>query len=308
MQTYVCSVSATSNSTPDTEDVFIEFLNSISSVQRIRKITVTCEPESFTGVTKIRFKHTSSAGATGVNGSITKKQDSRNDASVGSGLKVKNGTAAFTAGTSVEDYGVWAVNGKLPFVWQAYDFKDEITLLANRALCVMISSSSASIVYTVTIEWEEVYYIAINVEATTNATPGTEDQFIACVPAAYQSHNLKRLRVCPKSATDAKITVRFVRMSTSGSGYVAGTPVKKHPSLDRLGGATWRIKNGVTDAPPGTVDKVFDRFAINGRDYQEWIAADDDQEVYGYNGATFAILISATQASIPMRVQLEAEF
>lgn len=310
MQDYVANVSAPSNGTPDTEDVFIEYKNRTGGSparSRILKITVTCDTENFTGVTKIRFLHTSTAGSGGVAATVVKKYlVDRGNASVTP--QIKNGSANFTAGTTIDVFGQWAINGKIPFVWQAASYEDQINLTEGEAICVMIASSSASIQYSVTLEWQDSGYSTMCVQATTNGTANTEDQFITVAPNNFVDMTIKRIRICPMQAVDATIKARLVLMTTAGSGYIAGTGVRKDPLTMGTGGP-FRIKDTTVNAPAGTITDVYDRMSFNGRDFCEWIAGEDDEEVrVKQSVGVCALLISATQASIPLRVMMEVEY
>ena len=153
MAQYYTTVNATSNSSANTEDTFIELLppSSVSIIVKRVRVSLTGSPAD--NATRVRVRRVSAAGATGTSGTIVKKRPEA-PASVATST-VKNGTSAFSVGTNVDLVLDAAVNQRGIFEWVSRDEDDYIVSNTNQRIAVTIASSAVSIVHTVEAEWEE---------------------------------------------------------------------------------------------------------------------------------------------------------
>src|SRR6266496_158259 len=152
MAQYTTLVNATSNSSANTEDTFIELFPpaSVSLLLKRYRVSFTAAPADVT--TRIRVKRVSAAGATGTSGTIVKRRPAA-PAAVSSST-VKNGTAAFTVGTLVDTVADSAVNSRGVFEWVSRDEDDYIVSGVNQRLSITISCSAVSTVHTVECDFE----------------------------------------------------------------------------------------------------------------------------------------------------------
>lgn len=158
---YVCTVNATSNSTLNTEDTFIEISG---VVVKIKRVTVrlgnptTLATAGNDGDTKIRLVRKTAGGATGTGGTIVRMNQMGRTS--GATVNVKNGTSAFTTATLGDIIKTEFVNGRATWEWVARDEDNKIithpTLASGGMFAVLIMASAASLLYEVTVHWEEV--------------------------------------------------------------------------------------------------------------------------------------------------------
>ena len=145
------------------------------------------------------------------------------------------------------------------------------------------------------------------VNATSNATAGTEDTF---QELSGGNQRIKKVVVrlgngASTAGVDNDWKVRLVRKTVAGTGGVAGTNVRAD-QLDRTSGATNTIKTDGTVFNAGTIGDIIDTQVKNGRETYLFIARDQ----YDYiglhptlaSGGMFAIMISSAVASQPFQV------
>jgi hypothetical protein len=153
MAQYTTLVNATSNTSINTEDTFIELLPPANVSIILKRIRVSITTAASDTAVRIRVKRVSAAGATGTSGTIVKRRPAAPAAVATS--TVKNGTTAFTVGTLVDTVMDTAVNARGIFEWVSRDEDDYIISGVQQRLSITISNSAASIVHTVECDWEE---------------------------------------------------------------------------------------------------------------------------------------------------------
>jgi len=143
------------------------------------------------------------------------------------------------------------------------------------------------------------------VQATSNTTADTEDTFIEWTAGSGVSILIKRIRVSiSTAASDTRARIRVVRKSAAGTGGVAGSAVKRHPT-DRAASITPQIKSGTTAFTTGTVTDVLIDVCINARGVFEWTARDDDDMIETAAAGSIGILIRESAASIICNVEAD---
>ncbi len=154
------TVSATSNSTLNTEDTFVELALSGTAI-KIKSVRVRLgDGEDTAGVDndfRVRLVRKTAGGATGTGGTEVRKQQAATAAVVVA--TVKNGTSAFTTATLGDIIDAIIKNGRETFEWIAKDEEDAIithpTTASGNLFAVLIKSAVASQVFQVTVEWDE---------------------------------------------------------------------------------------------------------------------------------------------------------
>ena len=150
---------------------------------------------------------------------------------------------------------------------------------------------------------------SVTVNATSNATPNTEDTF---VELSVNPIKVKRIRVRLGDGTgtagvDNDYRVRVVRKTAAGVGGTAGTAVRMKQS-DRSSGVTATVKNGTSTFSTATLGDIIDAAVKNGRETYEWIARDEIDYIEVHptlgSGGMFAILIQSPIASQKFQVSV----
>lgn len=153
MPKYTGSVSATSNTSVNTEDSWLELTAASGAEINITRYGVYVETAASDAVVKGRLVRKSAAGSSGTAGTIVKKNASkRNSAST---LNIKNGTTAFTTGTITDVGDTFAFNARGYYEWIAKDEGEEFKIAGSGIGGLVISVSSASIVLRADIDWED---------------------------------------------------------------------------------------------------------------------------------------------------------
>lgn len=154
MGQFTSLVNATSNSTINTEDTFIELLPPSAQSLLLKRIRVSFPHTTVADVPcEIRVTRNSAGGATGTSGTITKRRPSGPAAEATS--TIKNGTTAFTVGTVVDTVLRATVNTRGVFEWVARDERDVIESGLNQRVAITIKVNVASQVIDVECDWEE---------------------------------------------------------------------------------------------------------------------------------------------------------
>ena len=147
----------------------------------------------------------------------------------------------------------------------------------------------------------------IGVNATSNATPDTEDAFIELLSANPSIVRVKRFRIaCQTAAQDARLQWRLLRTTTAGATGTGGTVVKKKPGT-RASGVTANVKNGTAAFTVGTVGDIFDQGSLNARAVYEWVPRGDEEVVEMTGDATnrLVLAIKSSVASLVLDIFLE---
>jgi hypothetical protein len=143
-----------------------------------------------------------------------------------------------------------------------------------------------------------------NVEANTNSSAGTEDQFVELKAAASTSLLVKRVAIsCNTVSSDALITIRFITSANAGSGGTSGTAVPKR-KLAPASTATVNIKNASNNFTLGSSPTTVDRRNMNGRASLEWIPLGNEELIESPSGGYFIVAAKAT-ATVSLDVSVE---
>lgn len=153
MPKYSTNVSATSNSTPSTEDSFIELTAAASSQLKVQKFSMTMESAASDDIVSWRLVRKSAAGATGSAFTPVKK-DGQTRASSAT-AKVKNGTSAFTTGTITDVCDQGSFNGRGGYEWIPRKADEEWICAGSGIIGLVISCSAASKVLRVNMDHED---------------------------------------------------------------------------------------------------------------------------------------------------------
>ncbi len=154
MAQYTAVINATSNSTLNTEDTFVELLPPSAVSILLKRIRVSFPFTTVSDVPcEIRVVRSSAGGATGTVGGIVERRPN-GPASVTTNM-VKNGTTAFSVGTVVDTVLRATVNTRGVFEWVARDERDVIESGTNQRLGITCKIGVASCVTDVEVDWEE---------------------------------------------------------------------------------------------------------------------------------------------------------
>lgn len=158
MGEYAVTVNATSNSSTNTADTFVELSGVILGIKRIRARlgdgTATAGVDNDWLLSIVRK---TAGGATGTGGTAVRMN--KMGAAAGATVTVKNGTSAFTTATIDQTIDTAVVNGRAIFEWVARDeddiYRNHITLGSGGMLGVTIASPVASQKFQVTVYYVE---------------------------------------------------------------------------------------------------------------------------------------------------------
>lgn len=175
MPQYVAGVTATTNSTTGTADVFMELKATSSVTIQLKRVRVSfgssnqsAGPTSYALAQIYRYTTTSTttpttltfpASTSAAGASSGSFWTSRSAVAVNStlaSLKVKNGTTAYTLGTgSVQLVDQFPVYGLMMWEWLARDNEDYIESGVNNCIAIALSAQAVSQVYSVLCDWVE---------------------------------------------------------------------------------------------------------------------------------------------------------
>ena len=154
MGQYIGNVQATSNSSANTEDTFIEIDMPASTIAKIKRIRVSFNTAATDANCRIKLLRKSATGA-GTTAAMTEvKKDPLAPAATAVGT-LKSGTNTWAAGTVTDTIDEIQVNTRGIWEWVARDDQDYIVLESGGLFGVNLLVSSASIICKVTLEWIE---------------------------------------------------------------------------------------------------------------------------------------------------------
>lgn len=159
MGQYLVNVQATSNTSVNTEDVFVEVKAAASVIFKIKRVRVGFGDGTQTAGVDNHFRinfsrwDTTTAGTSATPTIIAKNA---NLAAASASAKVKSGTTALALGTTnVQTVDLISVNGRALYEFLARDEEDYIVVKPASCFGVVIKSSVVSQLFTVTVEWVE---------------------------------------------------------------------------------------------------------------------------------------------------------
>lgn len=150
-------------------------------------------------------------------------------------------------------------------------------------------------------------YIA-RVQATSNTSANTEDEFIELRGAASTGFLLKRVRISVNTQnSDVNVTARIISLAsgTGGSG-TSFTPLKKRPTAPAAT-TVCTVKNGTTALALGGTPVTIEQVNMNGRAIWEWIPRGNEEYIDSGSAGIITIAIKCSTASIILDVTTEFE-
>ena len=153
-------VQATSNTTINTEDLFVELKAPAAVTIKIKRVrvgfsdgTATAGVDNHFRIKMVRYT-TSTAGTTAA---FTPVPINANGPVAATGaVKIKSGATACVLGTTaVVVVDLISVNGRALYEWLARDDDDMIVTLPGQCFCVALQSAVASQLFTVTVDHVE---------------------------------------------------------------------------------------------------------------------------------------------------------
>lgn len=154
MAQYQVLVNATSNSTLNTEETYIEILPPANVSVKLTAFRLSCPHTTVQDVPmEVRVLRTSTGGATGTAFTPTKTRVA-SPASV-STVVVKNGTSAFTVGTVVDQLRRITANTRGVLEWVARDEYDKLESGVNQRIIITGKINVASFVFDCECSFEE---------------------------------------------------------------------------------------------------------------------------------------------------------
>ena len=157
MAQYTSNVQATSNSSTNTEDLFLELKSSSSTtyftVKRVRvgfsDGTDTAGVDNHFRIKLVRYDTTTG----GTTASFTPVARDANKQAAVTTCKIKSGTTACALGTTnVTVVDLISVNGRALYEWLARDDDDMIVVKPGSLFCVALQSSVVSQKFTVSVD------------------------------------------------------------------------------------------------------------------------------------------------------------
>jgi hypothetical protein len=160
MAQYVANVQATSNTSINTEDTFIELKAPASVTIKVKRVRVGFSDGTATAGVDNHFRVKLARWDTTTGGSATTftpiARNANAPASILTSAKIKNGTTALALGTTnVTIVDLISVNGRALYEWLARDDDDMIVVKAAGLFAVVIQSAVASQLFTATCDWVE---------------------------------------------------------------------------------------------------------------------------------------------------------
>lgn len=159
MAQYTIVITATSNSSTNTDDTFIEIKAPASTTAKVKRVRVgygdgtqTAGVDNYFKIKLYRWDTTT--GGSSSTPTIVKRN--ANSVAAISTAKSKNGATALALGTTNLDIvDQIAPNGRALFEWIARDDDDYIVLKVAACFAVVIASSVVSQLFTVTVDFVE---------------------------------------------------------------------------------------------------------------------------------------------------------
>ncbi len=158
MGEYSANVQATTNTSTNTSDTFIEIKAAASTTYRVKRVRVTygdgTQTAGVDNVLKIMLYRWTTASAGSGTSFTPIKKDPLSPAS-GATCVIKNGTTALALGSTTEICDVISPNGRAAFEWVARDEDDYWRLVSGACFAIVIASPVASQKVACTLEWVE---------------------------------------------------------------------------------------------------------------------------------------------------------
>jgi len=151
MPEYTATVSATSNSSANTDDTFVEILAAAGSALKIKMVEVALGTAASDTVTTAKLLTNSAAGATGTAGTAAKVNSHMRASSAT--VVVKNGATAMSVGTTTTTHQIARLNGRATYRWVPPSGPIIVTGAAYFA--VALQNTGTSVVHAVTVLWED---------------------------------------------------------------------------------------------------------------------------------------------------------
>lgn len=145
---YIATVVATSNSSADTEDTFIDITAAASTTAIVKRVKVSTKTAAKDDRIRVKIARKSASGAGSAAGTAVPLRALAPTATAG--VKVKNGTSSFAAGTITATLDEVELNGRATL-----DFPCEYETATAGIIGVNIIRSDTSVETSVTVEWEE---------------------------------------------------------------------------------------------------------------------------------------------------------
>lgn len=156
---YTANVQATSNTSTNTDDVFIELNSTSGLIIKVKRVrvgysdgTATAGVDNHFRIKLMRWDTTTGGSST----SFTAIKRNANQGAASTTVKIKNGTTALALGTTnVETLDIISPNGRALYEWLARDDDDMIVVKPASFFAVVIASAVVSQKFTVTVDWIE---------------------------------------------------------------------------------------------------------------------------------------------------------
>src|SRR5262245_40998083 len=159
MGQYGANVQATSNTSTNTDDTFVELNSTSGLVIKVKRVrvgfsdgTATAGIDNHYRIKLYRWDTTTG----GSSSSFTAIKRNANQAAASTTVKIKNGTTALALGTTnVEIIDVISPNGRALYEWLARDDDDMILVKPASFFGVVIASPVVSQKFSVSVDWLE---------------------------------------------------------------------------------------------------------------------------------------------------------
>lgn len=151
MGSYIHTVSATTNGTINTDDLFAE-LNP-ANIAKIKRVEIAVRTPASDARIIARLARFSTAGTGGVAGAEVEKDGGGRPADAA--VLEKNGATNFTLGALTDDFLTVPVNGRAIYTWVPRGEEEKIRIEAAEFFGVVLQCDLVSIICDVTIEWED---------------------------------------------------------------------------------------------------------------------------------------------------------
>jgi hypothetical protein len=160
MTQYTANVQATSNSSANTDDLFIELNPTSGLTFKVKRIRCGYSDGTATAGVDNHFKiklqrwDTTTAGSSSAFTAVLRDKSTGRAAITT--VKIKNGTTALAAGTgNVETVDIISPNGRALYEFLARDDDDMIKVKASQLFGIVLASPVVSQKFTVSCDWVE---------------------------------------------------------------------------------------------------------------------------------------------------------
>lgn len=155
MGTYVSQVSATSNSSANTEDEFVELTAAASTSAFVKRVRISCNTPNSDVTITARICIMSGQGGGYGSGTSVKKRLGQAAPACFTTNRIKSGTTPFTLGGITSTVYQDNVNGRSIWEWIPRGNEEFIDSGIAGIVAVLIKVSAASVILNVQVEWEE---------------------------------------------------------------------------------------------------------------------------------------------------------